>query len=68
MNNLRGCSTFIAVRYTAGNLTIGKGGRGLAANSEQERLWRRFFKSGATRVVGVVVVPGVVVVAVLFVP
>jgi hypothetical protein len=66
VNNPRGCFTFIAVRYTVGNLTIGKGGRGLAANSEHEKPWRRFFKSRATRVVGVVVL-GVVVVAVLFV-
>ncbi len=66
MNNLRSCFTFIAVRYTAGNITIGKGGRGPAADSEEGKPWRRVFKSRATRVVGVVVL-GVVVVAVLFV-
>src|SRR4028118_1751542 len=60
VNNLRSCFTFIAVRYTVGNITIGKGGRGPAADREKGKPWRRVFKSRATRVVGVVVL-GVVV-------
>ena len=38
VNSLRNCFTFIAVRYTAGNKTIGKGGRGPAADSEVGKL------------------------------
>jgi hypothetical protein len=66
VHNLRSYFTFIAVRYTADNITIGKGGRGPAADSEEGKFWRRFFQSRATRVVGVVVL-GMVVVAVVFV-
>src|ERR671910_806152 len=68
VNKLRSLFTFIAVRYTAGNITLGKGGHGLAVNSEQGKLWkllRGLFKSRTTRVVGVVVLVAVVV-SVLF--
>ena len=50
VNNLRSCFTFITVRYTAGSITIGKGGRGSAADGEEGKPRRRDFESRATRV------------------